>query len=65
MASLEKTPRKTAYIGARADRPFEKKVNDYMKAGHITMADLVRNGIEEYMQNHPIKAPEPSLKPGE
>lgn len=65
MASLPKQPRKTKYLGARTDEEFDKRINAYMKASNISMGDLVRKGTEEYMQNHPVKPPEPSLKPGE
>lgn len=60
---------KNTWLGARADEDLETKVTAYIEKADMSMADLVRQGVIEYMHNHPIKAdPKPDqtqvTKPG-
>lgn len=61
---------KDKWLGARVDPAQYERVDDYIKANEeLTMGDLVRKGVEEYMLNHPVKKPQASptdiKKPGE
>lgn len=62
-------PVKDKWLGARADAPLEAKVSAYIEAADITMGDLIRKSVNEYMNNHPVRAPQPDQttlnKPGE
>lgn len=60
---------KDTWLGARADDELMAKVTAYVDAVDMSQADLVREGVLEYMRNHPIKKPVPDqtaiTKPGE
>jgi cAMP phosphodiesterase len=58
---------KDKWLGARADADLDAKVTEYIDAADISMGDLIRRSVKEYLLNHPIKQPEPevNLKPGE
>ena len=58
---------KEVMVMARVDSNTNKKITEYIAAADISMSDLVRFAVEEYIRNHPRKEPEPlmSLKPGE
>lgn len=60
---------KTTWLGARADDELMAKVTAYTEAVEMSQADLVREGVLEYMRNHPIKKQVPNqtdiAKPGE
>lgn len=47
---------KTKWLNARVDDPFYEKAAAYTENTELTIADLVRVGVEEYMANHPTKA---------
>lgn len=69
MAKKDK-PIKDRWLGARVDTATEAEVNTYLEsADDMLMGDLVRKGVKEYMQNHPIKktvVPDHlQIKPGE
>lgn len=55
MAKTEKQI-KDKWLGARVDEAFEANVLAYIDASdEMNMGILVRQGVVEYMQNHPIK----------
>jgi hypothetical protein len=63
---------KDKWIGARVDGPYEKRVGDYIAGSkELTLAQLIRLSLDEYMLNHPVKdtklgTPEHlNIKPGE
>lgn len=64
----EKMP-KNKWLGTRIDGQMEKEVSDYINATDMVRGDLVRKGVREYMQNHPVKRELPDqtrvTKPGE
>lgn len=45
---------KDKWIGARADEDLEALVDTYADAADISMGDLVRKSVREYMLTHPI-----------
>lgn len=57
---------KDRYIGARVDEVFGGEVDNYLSyLDDVTMGDLIRKSVKEYMLNHPLKGtPEidPSIK---
>ena len=57
---------KDKWLGARADADLDAKVTEYIDAADISMGDLIRRSVKEYLLNHPIKQSEPevNLKPG-
>lgn len=47
---------KDKWLGARVDEAFESKVLTYIDASdEMNMGILVRQGVLEYMANHPVK----------
>lgn len=47
---------KNKWLGARVDEAIEAKVNAYINASdEMNMGILVRQGVLEFMVNHPIK----------
>lgn len=47
---------KNKWLGARADDNLSAQVTRYIEASdNLTMGDLVREAVEEYMINHPVK----------
>lgn len=60
---------KTTWLGARADDDLMAQVAAYVKAAEVSAADLVRDGVLEYMRNHPVKPKVPDQtdikKPGQ
>lgn len=53
---------KDKYLGARVDDDMSARVDTYIAAAHITMGDLLRAAVTEYMINHPAKT---SVKPAQ
>lgn len=49
----KKVKEKQIYV--RVDDAELAKINAYVEAADLTVSDLVRLGIGEYMVNHPIK----------
>lgn len=48
---------KSKWVGARVDDIFSTDVKDYLDAAdNLTMGDLVRLGVKEFMSNHPVRA---------
>lgn len=62
-------PVKSKWLGARVDSVMDGKVTAYIETAEITMGDLLREAVNEYMANHPIKTPRldhtKPTKPGE
>lgn len=58
---------KDRWLGARIDAVIDTKITEYLKATEMSMGDLIRGAVEEYMRNHPMKEPKPwpKIKPGE
>ena len=48
---------KDRWLGARVDAATDKRVSDYTEAAEINMGDLVRDAVNEYIINHPVKNP--------
>jgi hypothetical protein len=48
-------PRKDILLAGRIDAKMSERVDDYIEAAYISMSDLVRKSVEEYMANHPMK----------
>lgn len=46
---------KSKYIGARADDDMVANIDAYIAAAKITMGDLIRSAVAEFMINHPAK----------
>jgi hypothetical protein len=62
MAKNDK-PVKDRYVGARVDEFFDKELTAYLSASEdLTMGDMVRKSLKEFMLNHPIKGV-PSVDP--
>lgn len=65
MAKNDK-PIKDRYVGARVDQTFGRELDNYVdNVDDMTMGDLIRKALREFMANHPLKgAPgvDPSLK---
>lgn len=51
---------KDKWIGARADEDLEALVDRYTEAADISMGDLVRKAVKEYMLNHPLPPSTPT-----
>lgn len=45
---------KTVRILTRVDEEFKAEARAYVDAAHMDMAELIRQGMVEYMENHPI-----------
>lgn len=62
---------KDKWLGARVDLQMDARVTAYTAAAETTMGDLVRDAVNEYMVNHPVKHPDARAnvnhvtKPGE
>lgn len=60
---------KDKWLGARVDVVMEGKVSAYIEAADISMGDLIRRSVNEYMVNHPQKQESSNqtqlIKPGE
>lgn len=50
---------KDKWLGARVDANLDSLVDVYIEATEITMGDLVRVAVVEYMENHPIEVSRP------
>lgn len=46
---------KNTLLGARIDDDYAMEVETYIDGSHISMSDLVRAAVKEYMWAHPIK----------
>lgn len=47
---------KDKLIGARVDGDMLEEVNTYINTAEISMGDLIRVSVLEYMTNHPVVA---------
>lgn len=52
---------KNKLLAARADGVLIEQVNQYIAAAELTMGELVRTSVVEYMKNHPV-SPVPLTK---
>ena len=48
-------PIKDKWLGARVDEALYVSVDSYVKTVEISMGDLLRLAVEEYLNNHPVK----------
>lgn len=48
-------PVKDKYIAAKVDGDLRAKVDAYIETAKITMGDLVRVAVAEYIKNHPAE----------
>lgn len=48
---------KDKWLGARVDGDLDQRVTEYIDVAELTMGELVRASVEEYMVNHPVKQP--------
>lgn len=59
---------KTRPINFRASESYENMLNAYAEIVGLSRGELIRVAINEYIANHPVKAPVPKLqdtiKPG-
>lgn len=46
---------KNDWIGARADEDFKEEVEAYIDEADMTVGQLIRNAVKEYIKNHPIE----------
>lgn len=46
---------KDKLIAARVDEDLLKQVNEYIESMWLSLGDLIRMALEEYIKNHPIK----------
>ena len=53
---------KNKWLGARADDPLFEEVSAYIDAADMTMGQLVRTAVKEYMWAHPRNS-KPELNP--
>lgn len=49
---------KDKWLGARVDEDLSVTVSNYLQASDLNLGDLVREGVKEYMLNHPVKPPQ-------
>jgi len=45
---------KNMWLGARIDEDLNSLVSVYIDAADMTMGDLVRKSVKEYMATHPV-----------
>lgn len=45
---------KSDYIGGRVDEDLKEQVEDYADSAELTVGQLLRKAVVEYMANHPI-----------
>ena len=50
---------KDKWLGARVDENLDGLVDTYIDAAELTMGELVRLAVVEYMNNHPIAPTKP------
>lgn len=46
---------KTEYLGGRVDSDLKEQVEEYIDNAQLSMGDLIRRAVVEYMKNNPIK----------
>lgn len=46
---------KTEWLGGRVDDDLKEKVEEYIDATEMTMGQLIRKAVMEFMQNHPAE----------
>jgi antitoxin component of RelBE/YafQ-DinJ toxin-antitoxin module len=46
---------KVDWIGARTDEDFKELVEAYIDEADMTMGQLIRKAVEEYIKLHPVK----------
>lgn len=54
---------KDKWLGARADADLEAAVTAYIEAADMSMGDLIRKSVREFMHNHPVKKHDNPLAP--
>lgn len=53
MAANRRIKKKDKWLGARIDATFEDQIIDFLNAKEMTMGDLVRRSVQEFMWSHP------------
>lgn len=51
---MSRGKRKDDWIGGRVDEDFKENVEAYIDETDMTMGQLIRKAVEEYIKNHPI-----------
>lgn len=46
---------KDKWLGTRVDGPYLLRVRSYADGAGLDVSDLVRDSVDEYMSNHPLK----------
>lgn len=46
---------KNDWLGGRVDDELKERVAEYIEAADMTMGQLIRKAVEEYMRNHPAE----------
>ena len=46
---------KTDWIGGRVDEDFKENVEAYIDNAEMTMGQLIRKAVDEYIKNHPVE----------
>lgn len=46
---------KEDWLGGRTDPDQKERVEDYIDKADMTMGELVRKAVDEYMLNHPVE----------
>lgn len=46
---------KTHYLGGRVDDDFRETVLEYTDAANMTMGELIRAALKEYIFAHPVR----------
>ena len=46
---------KTEYLGGRVDIDLKEQVEEYIENADLSIGDLIRRAVIEYMKKYPIK----------
>lgn len=51
---------KTKWVSARVDDATDMRFTTYLEATELNMGELIRQAVDEYIINHPVKPPRES-----
>jgi len=54
---------KTHYLGGRVDDDFREQVLEYTEVAEMTMGELIRAALKEFMFAHPVRNSAGELEP--
>jgi hypothetical protein len=54
---------KTHYLGGRVDDDFREQVLEYIEVAEMTMGELIRASLKEFMFAHPVRNSAGELEP--